>query len=89
MSEIDYTDVRTQELIENLLKSGSITVTFTKKDGSNRVMKCTLNESLIPSDKVPKGESTRKHNDAVRPVFDLEINEWRSFTWDSVTEVTS
>ena len=89
MSDIDYTDVRTQELIENLLRSGSVTVTFTKKDGSKRVMKCTLNESLIPVDKIPKGESTRKHNDAVRPVFDLESNDWRSFSWDSVTEVTS
>ena len=34
MSEIEYTDVRTQELVQNLLQSGPTTVTFIKKDGS-------------------------------------------------------
>ena len=89
MSEIEYTDVRTQELVQNLLQSGPTTITFIKKDGSERVMRCTLNESLIPSDKMPKGDSTRKLSDAVQRAFDLDINEWRSFSWESVTEVTS
>jgi hypothetical protein len=71
------------------LKSG-LCVTFTKKDGSERKMQCTLTESRIPADKRPKGtsesENTSTSGSAVR-VFDTEVGEWRSFRWDSVTKV--
>jgi hypothetical protein len=63
-------------------------VTFTKKDGTERAMRCTLIEGRIPTDKAPKNESTTGTNSgsAVR-VFDTEKSEWRSFRWDSVTKV--
>jgi hypothetical protein len=71
------------------LKSG-VRVTFTKKDGSERKMQCTLIESKIPADKRPKGtsesENTSTVGSAVR-VFDTEVGEWRSFRWDSVIKV--
>ena len=71
------------------LKSG-VCVTFTKKDGSERKMQCTLIESKIPTDKRPKGtsesENTSTVGSAVR-VFDTEVGEWRSFRWDSVIKV--
>lgn len=63
-------------------------VTFTKKDGSERAMRCTLVEEAIPADKQPKtqSESSTSTGSAVR-VFDTEKAEWRSFRWDSVTKV--
>ena len=63
-------------------------VTFTKKDGSERALRCTLFEGRIPAEKTPKNESTSatSSGSAVR-VFDTEISEWRSFRWDSVTKV--
>jgi len=63
-------------------------ITFTKKDGTERAMRCTLVEGRIPSAKSPKNESTTSTNSgsAVR-VFDTEKSEWRSFRWDSVTKV--
>ena len=64
-------------------------VTFTKKDGTERAMLCTLVEGRIPTDKIPKTEgteSTTSNGSAVR-VFDSEKAEWRSFRWDSVTKV--
>lgn len=71
------------------IKSG-VRVTFTKKDGSERIMSCTLSESRIPTDKLPKSgsesENSSTSGSAVR-VFDLEKGEWRSFRWDSVTKV--
>lgn len=74
-----------------LLRDGNtkdLCVTFTKKDGTERKMFCTLVEGRIPSDKLPKGEGTSSQNSgsAVR-VFDTEVSEWRSFRWDSVTKV--
>jgi hypothetical protein len=63
-------------------------VTFTKKDGTERAMRCTLIEGRIPTDKAPKteGKTTTDSGSAVR-VFDTEKSEWRSFRWDSVTKV--
>jgi len=69
-------------------KIKDLCVTFTKKDGTERAMQCTLVEGRIPSDKTPKNESTTgtSAGSAVR-VFDTEKSEWRSFRWDSVTKV--
>jgi hypothetical protein len=63
-------------------------VTFTKKDGTERAMRCTLVEGRIPTDKTPKtaSEGGTSTGSAVR-VFDTEKSEWRSFRWDSVTKV--
>ena len=69
------------ELITKL-KQGDVSVTFTKKDGSERVMKCTLKEDVIPS-----VESSKKENVGVVVVRDTEKNAWRSFRTDSITNV--
>lgn len=67
----------------------NLCVVFTKKDGSQRAMQCTLNQKRIPEDKQPKTEEANSNSDgsALR-VFDTEKQEWRSFRWDSVIEVT-
>ena len=71
---------------ENL--KSSLCVTFTKKDGTQRTMRPTLVESRIPMEKQPKTktEGSETSGSAVR-VFDTEVQEWRSFRWDSITEV--
>jgi hypothetical protein len=70
-------------------KTKDLCVTFTKKDGTVRDMRCTLCEGRIPADKQPKteGSNTTDSGSAVR-VFDTEKQEWRSFRWDSVTKVS-
>lgn len=75
------------ELLKNQLSAGVIFVTFTKSNGDERVMRCTTNEFEIPLEKLPKGTGP-KHTDEVQRVFDLDVQEWRSFRWDSVTLVT-
>ena len=89
MSELEFSNVRTKEMIQNLLHLGEVNITFTKKDGTERLMKCTLAESLIPTDKLPKGTQTKPKTDTVQAVFDLESDGWRSFSWDAVTEVSA
>jgi hypothetical protein len=75
-----------RQLILKAIKNSDVTVLFTKKDGTDREMLCTLAESLIPSDKRPKTENTKFSDDALR-VFDLDKKEWRSFRWDSIKTV--
>lgn len=72
------------------LKESIANVTFTKKDGTERVMKCTLKTEFLPIQKV-KSESkvSRKVNDAVVAVFDIEEQGFRSFRLDSVTNFST
>lgn len=80
------------------LAFGAVTVTFNKKDGTERVMECTTNAELIPqvlhetnTDNpidFPAIKKEKKTNDEVMPVYDLEAKGWRSFRWDSVKQVT-
>jgi len=94
------------KLFKKWLKShlafGPVTVTFTKKDGTERVMECTTKPELVPVDIVeekhytntndpvdfPKPKREKKVNEDVCPVFDLEAQHWKSFRWDSVKSVS-
>lgn len=73
-------------------KAKDLCVVFTKKDGTERAMRCTLSESRIPSEKQPKSQASDsttvgQGNDSAIRVFDTEKQEWRSFRWDTVKEV--
>ena len=72
------------------LALGPITVTFTKVDGTERVMRCTTSPHLIPEDKQPIGTLLREvpEDGGVLRVFDLDVNDWRSFRVGSVKSVT-
>jgi hypothetical protein len=83
-SEIDTKEGR--EWLRGVLRSEKVTVLFTKKDGSERKLICTLNENKIPSEKAPKNTGKAKSEDSIA-VFDLEKSDWRSFRFDSVKKV--
>ena len=68
------------------LSEGVAVVTFTKKDGTERVMKCTRSPSFIPTEFQPKTSDeaeTLEASDNIR-VFDVEKQGWRSFNYSSV-----
>jgi hypothetical protein len=84
------------------LAFGPVTVTFTKRDGTERVMECTTASSLVPVDLTeekhytntddpidfPKPKKEKKVNEDVCPVYDLGNKTWKSFRWDSIKQVT-
>ena len=75
------------EIADQYLTNGeTITVTFTKKDGTERVMLCTRNMAAIPEDKHPKGEGKTKAAHLI-VAFDLDKGEWRSFGEESLKSV--
>jgi len=75
------------ELIEDLQKK-ILRITFTKVDGTTRVMKCTLNRSLTEyTSPVSKSFKERAQNEEVIPVWDVENSAWRSFRLANVTKV--
>ena len=69
-------------LLEALGK-GAVSVTFTKKDGTERTMKCTRSSGMIPVEKQPKGDTSTETGDNIR-VFDLDKQDWRSFNFTSL-----
>jgi hypothetical protein len=80
-------ELTTQALLPELLKNNVATVTFTKKDGTQRVMKCTLKPDLLPAQVVNEDKPAKKKSETSIAVFDLEIRAWRSISYDSVSSI--
>jgi hypothetical protein len=70
------------------LQAGPVTVTFNKKDGAERVMTCSLQPELLPPIPVKESTTTKKENNNIISVYDLEAQGWRSFIVKNVTNVT-
>ena len=85
--------------VDILLDEGVAEVKFTKRDGTDRVMLCTLNSNLIPEKAFgnPKdwnypdypSESARVKSPDIAVVWDLQKEAWRSFRYDSVQTASS
>jgi hypothetical protein len=84
------TDAKSQKKFRDWLvshlKYGPVELTFIKKDGTLRVMNCTLQDAAIPVYE-KKTERVRTQSDETLSVVDLEKNEWRSFRFDSIKQV--
>ena len=74
-----------REIMVDLLKQFECYVTFRKADGTERVLHCTLKKDELPEYEVT---GTRKVNEEVIPVWDLDNKGWRSFRVDSVLVFT-
>jgi hypothetical protein len=87
-SDKEYNEFR--ESVFQKLRTDIVNVCFTKADGTERKMLCTLVESKIPEDKRPKSttetQSASTAGSSVR-VFDTEKQEWRSFRFESVISI--
>jgi hypothetical protein len=77
-----------RDWMRGVLKMHVCEVVFTKKDGTERTMRCTLNPELIPSaDSDTSSSGNRKKSDEAQAVYDLDADGWRSFRWDSVISI--
>lgn len=76
---------------KELLNDHVVVITFLKvSDGSERIMKCTLDPKLIPqTPRDPKLKMTKGHKEdpEVIAVWDLDKNGWRAFNVLRVTGV--
>lgn len=76
-----------KDTLRKELKEGVKTITFTKTDGSQRVLKCTLQESVLPIVDTTKTVAAKKQSDEALAVWDIENAGWRSFRFDSIISV--
>ena len=75
------------EWLKGMLQVSEGIVTFTKADGSERVIKCTLHPDQLPKVELKENKKPIKENSDYLRVFDLDKNEWRSFTIKKVKQV--
>ena len=74
---------KSRKWLTKLLAEYVVEVTFTKKDGTERVMNCTLIEDYLPE---TTGSGRAANSDALA-VFDVDVDGWRSFRWDSIKAI--
>jgi len=77
----DYNELITK------LQNAVVTVTFNKVDGTERVMKCTLQTHFLPEEHRGKGPMLTETTPLTVAVWDVEAHGWRSFRFDNVTSV--
>lgn len=70
-----------------ILNISEATITFTKNDGTERVLHCTLNPEVLPKVEIKEDKKPRKKSDTNLAVYDLENKGWRSFVIKSVKSV--
>ena len=91
MEKYDFTTESFKTKLKESLQSNEVGVTFTKRDGTERRMQCTLSASRIPGEQLPQGtgdtSSTETLSKEAIKVFDLEKQAWRSFRYDSIKAV--
>jgi hypothetical protein len=78
----DKLEKQIYDWLKGILPNTEATITFTKVDGTERVMKCTLEASKLPPVVIKEDAKPRKQSDSTKAlrVFDVEKQEWRSFT---------
>ena len=69
------------------LKSNILQVTFTKVNGEERVMPCTLLPGLLPTREQGETAAALAVNNSVVRAFAIDKQAWRSFRVENVTQV--
>ena len=77
------------ELWHKLNQEKEVTVKFTKKDGTIRIMRCTLDFNKVPKVDRPKTVDISKilnlvQNAGIMHVYDLDKKGWRSVPFQRV-----
>ena len=85
---MNFTDPTVQAQFKEKFLAKDLLVTFTKVNGEQRKMRCTLNPTKITRQQQKESKNSRVVPSSVMVVFDLDKNEWRSFRWDSVKEIS-
>ena len=73
-----------KEEIQEILRQGECEVVFTKANGDERQMVCTLNSSYLPAIDPATPEGNSNETEDVVTVWDVEAAGWRRFRIDAL-----
>jgi hypothetical protein len=85
----DDIEPKLHQWLKGMLAVTEATITFTKVDGTERVMRCTLESSKLPVVELKEDAKPRKETASTKAlrVFDLEKKEWRAFTVKNIKRI--
>ena len=79
----------TKENLIDMLRNNVVTVTFTKVNGEERTMKCTLMAEYVPNAPTNNGQVLLQESAAKTvSVWDVKAQGWRSFRIANVKNVS-
>lgn len=76
----------TAQFLRDLLKNGTYSVKFTKVDGSERTLRCTLRSDILPPAPITEGAKRKSSPDTIS-AWDTENSGWRSFKISNIISV--
>ena len=74
------------DILKDLLLENNCEITFTKKDGTERVMPCTLQAEVLP-EILTESTRTKEKNMETINVWCLDKQAWRSFRVENVKSI--
>jgi hypothetical protein len=77
----------THEYLYELLKRNICSVTFTKVDGTERTMDCTLQDTFLPEEYRGKGSVLTEAGSSIS-VWETSSGSWKAFRTDSIKSIT-
>jgi len=81
--------VFTRDGLIDMLRHNLVTVTFTKVNGDERVMTCTLISEYIPNAPITNGKTVIKETSSnTISVWDVNASGWRSFRVENVKSIS-
>lgn len=87
----EWTSFRSQ--VKDVLVKDIVEVTFTKINGDERVMTCTLHPDNLPKPVIKEGEDKKerviKNPENSLAVFDMKAEGWRSFVIRNIKSVNT
>lgn len=84
MASENLLPIMDRDSLLKMLKEQDMVITFTKRDGSEREMFCTLDENLLPEF---ESDNIKTDNGDLINVYDIEKDDWRSFNYSSITKI--
>lgn len=72
-----FESVEVREWLISMLKQQEVTISFTKLDGTTRVLIGTLNPSVCMTPEIDLSLESF-------PVYDTELTQWRTIRWVSI-----
>ena len=81
--------LQTKPKVVESLRSAICTVEFTKKDGTSRLMECTLDQQYLPAQEVVTESTVSKKPRKPLPdnlirVYDIDVAGWRTINLDTI-----
>lgn len=76
----------TVDTLRELLRSNILEITFTKADGTQRIMQATLKtDTIVPYERKTNREKIRSEH--IISVWDVEASSWRSINFDKIERI--